>query len=300
MSTSGNIPFAGSGRPPHPTAEDLSLFAMQLLPVEEMHAVAEHLASCLECRAELAHIHSELALTAATVQLQSPPEHARERLTKQLAREKKIAFTPAPAAQAEPEPNLPLASFGRNTLVLSMEDQKARSNPGRTIIGVAGWAAAAALAVVAGLQYKDRQNLGETLATQNTLIQRLNAEATNAHQLMDAITDPRAIRVALSSKPLPKSAPVGAVTYNPDKGTLVFLASNLDPLQTYKVYELWIIPANGGPSIPAGTFHPDDQGNASVIMPDVPKGVPAKAFGVTIEAQGGSQQPTPPIIMAGS
>ena len=117
---------------------------------------------------------------------------------------------------------------------------------------------------------------------------------------MDAITDPRAVRVSLSAKPLPKATPVGGVTYNPDKGTLVFLASNLNPLQTYKTYELWVIPASGGAPIPAGTFHPDDQGNASVIMPDLPKGIPAKAFGVTIEADGGSPTPTSPIIMAGS
>jgi len=34
-------------------------------------------------------------------------------------------------------------------------------------------------------------------------------------------------------------------------------------------------------------------------MPDLPKGVEAKGFGVTIEDEGGSQTPTKPIIMAG-
>ena len=117
---------------------------------------------------------------------------------------------------------------------------------------------------------------------------------------MDALTDPKAIRVTLTTKPQPKAAPIGGVTYNPEKGTLVFLASDLDPLQTYKTYELWVIPADGTAPIPAGTFHPDDQRNASVIMPDLPKGVSAKAFGVTIEEEGGAQTPTPPIIMSGS
>ena len=37
-----------------------------------------------------------------------------------------------------------------------------------------------------------------------------------------------------------------------------------------------------------------------VILPDLPKGVPAKSFGVTIEDSGGAQTPTMPIIMAGS
>ena len=37
----------------------------------------------------------------------------------------------------------------------------------------------------------------------------------------------------------------------------------------------------------------------SLIMPDLPKGVEAKGFGVTIEDEGGAQTPTKPIIMAG-
>ena len=51
--------------------------------------------------------------------------------------------------------------------------------------------------------------------------------------------------------------------------------------------------------MPAGVFHPDEHGNASVIMPPIPKGVEAKAFGVTIENAGGSSTPTLPIIMVG-
>jgi anti-sigma-K factor RskA len=34
-------------------------------------------------------------------------------------------------------------------------------------------------------------------------------------------------------------------------------------------------------------------------MPPLPKGVEAKAFGVTVEDEGGSSTPTLPIIMAG-
>jgi len=34
-------------------------------------------------------------------------------------------------------------------------------------------------------------------------------------------------------------------------------------------------------------------------MPPLPKGVEAKAFGVTVEDEGGATVPTPPIILAG-
>ena len=137
----------------------------------------------------------------------------------------------------------------------------------------------------------------DNLVVQAGLIDRLNANAAASHQLMDALTDPRAIRVNLTTKTGPGA--VGGVTYNAEKGSLVFLASDLDPLQQSKTYELWIIPQTGAP-IPAGTFHPDDQGNASIVMPDLPRGIAAKAFGVTVEDEGGAQTPTLPIIMAGS
>ena len=49
-----------------------------------------------------------------------------------------------------------------------------------------------------------------------------------------------------------------------------------------------------------GTFHPDERGSASVVTANLQPGVAAKAFGVTIEADGGSPTPTPPILLAGS
>ena len=94
--------------------------------------------------------------------------------------------------------------------------------------------------------------------------------------------------------------PTGRATYVPSKGALIFLASNLEPLQPAKTYELWLIPAGEGQNpIPAGTFRPDARGNASVSMPPLPKGVEAKAFGVTVEDEGGSATPTMPIVLAG-
>jgi anti-sigma factor RsiW len=304
MSTSANIAFPGPGGPLHPAPEDLVLYAMQLFTPDESAVIAQHLESCLECRAELASIHSDLALTAATVELQSPPESARQRLLQQVAREKKIVTLPRPQAQTQPELNPPFAAFGRSGSILSIDDsiddRPAKPSVGRIILTVAGWAVAAGLALFAALEYNDRQSLRDTIASQSALVQRLSADADNAHQLMDALTDPKAVRVTLTTKPQPKAAPTGGVSYDPGKGSLIFLASNLDPLQNYKTYELWVIPADGTAAIPAGIFHPDDQGNASVIMPDLPKGVAAKAFSVTIEADGGSQTPTPPIIMSGS
>ena len=61
-----------------------------------------------------------------------------------------------------------------------------------------------------------------------------------------------------------------------------------------------MIPADGKAPIPAGLFRPDAAGNASVVLPPLPRGVPAKAFGVTIEKAEGSATPTAPIILVGA
>jgi hypothetical protein len=277
---------------------------MQLLTADEASKVTRHVERCDQCRDELARIHSDLAAAALAVDLESPPALARQRLIQQVAREKKIVpiAQPQPQTQAQPQSHVPapIAAFGRSSSVFAEEAVPRKRAAGRTILAWSGWPIAAALAVAFGFAYGDRATLRETLASQSGEIQRLDTAAASSHQLLDALTDPKAVRVTLTAKPIPKAVPIGGVTYNPDKGTLVFLASDLDPLQSLKTYELWVIPADGSAPIPAGTFHPDDQGNASVIMPDLPRGIPAKAFGVTIEAAGGAQTPTLPIVLAGS
>jgi hypothetical protein len=308
MSAGHTIAFPQSGGPRHTAPEDLTLFALELLSPADAAPIAQHLEACAECRAELASIYGDLALTAATVDQETPAPAARQRLIQQVARERKILATTGQSAastaqmtEAVPhgDAHPPIAAFGRSASILSIEDRP-QKKAGRTVLAFAGWAVAAGLAVAVALGHKDRSDLSNTLATQQAELQRLNTDAASSHKLMDALTDPLAVRVMLTTKPLPKAQPIGGVTYNPNKGSLVFLASNLDPLQTYKTYELWVIPANGSAPIPAGTFHPDDQGNASVIMPAFTPGVTAKAFGITIEADGGSQTPTLPIIMSGS
>lgn len=116
---------------------------------------------------------------------------------------------------------------------------------------------------------------------------------------MATLTDPAAKRVILNTTPPPTPQPQGRATYVASKGALVFVANNLQPLAPAKTYELWLIPASGQAPIPAGTFQPDAAGNASLILPPLPKGVDAKAFGVTIEAAGGATKPTLPIILVG-
>jgi Anti-sigma-K factor rskA len=340
----------------HYEADELVLFGMQLLSKDEMSTVRGHVAECPACRSQIAQIQGDLAVYGMTAEVHSPPALARERLMKQVAREKKAIpaeRAPAPFEQALREQTrlatAEPASFGKEPPAFGKEppafgkepprfgkglhpsqqvsrglrglrpSQQAgrglgsgryldeeEERPKRNLIGKVfpwiGWAAAAGLAVAVGNLYHERNSLKSSLTVQAGRIDRLSAEAASAKQLIYTMTDPSARRYALTKAPAQETVPQpqGSVTYMPEKGTLVFVASNMETLQVYKAYELWLIPADGRDPIPAGTFHPDERGNASVVMPPLPKGVEAKAFGVTIEDDGGSQTPTMPIVMAGS
>jgi anti-sigma-K factor RskA len=76
-------------------------------------------------------------------------------------------------------------------------------------------------------------------------------------------------------------------------------ANNLKPVPAGKAYELWVMPASGGAPMPVGTFWPNSEGYASIVLPHFPSGVAAKGFGITIENAGGAATPTLPIVLSG-
>ena len=96
--------------------------------------------------------------------------------------------------------------------------------------------------------------------------------------------------------------PEGQAAYLPDRGALVFVATNLEPLKPYKVYELWLLPSTKGAApIPAASFRPDAAGNANVILPTGPRLISIAGFGVTEEDDKTQPKaPTLPILLLGT
>ena len=136
------------------------------------------------------------------------------------------------------------------------------------------------------------------VAEQENQVARLSIDAAQSRQILDALTDRSALRVTLT-KPKSRPAPSARATYVASRGTLVFLANDLASLKVGKVYQLWLMPADGSSPIPEGTFVPDGRGSANLVYAQLPRALVAKGFSVTIENAGGSQTPTLPIILAG-
>ncbi len=277
----------------HIDPDDLPLYAMQLLPPDEMEEMSLHLQYSAEARRVLSEIYGDLAMLAHTADMHSPPALARQRLMKHVAREKKVVPAHLLPAQPAAEPVV----FAPRSLSLVEPPQKSIA---AKVLPWVGWALAAGLAVEAVNLYQQRDAYETVARLDHDALAKTRGNAEIADTIMNTVKDPAAVHVVLTSTGQ-KAPPEGRASYDADKGSLIFLASNLEPLQPYKTYELWVIPADGvSPAIPAGTFKPDSKGYATVILPQLPKGVQAGSFGVTVEDSEGSNTPTLPIILKGT
>ncbi|HEV2577135.1 MAG TPA: anti-sigma factor [Acidobacteriaceae bacterium] len=196
------------------------------------------------------------------------------------------------------------------------EVPKERRRPSRApwVLAWTGWAVAAGASFVAGLQLHQRQQIQSSIAAQQARMDDATRQAAHARDVLATITSANAMEMPLhltaavkaatpvkpGTAPTPAAAPSAEalVAYLADKGALVFIGTHMEPAPAGKTYELWLLPANGGNPMPAGTFKPDAQGTARIVMPQLPKGVAAKGFGVTVENDGGSETPTLPIVMS--
>lgn len=257
----------------HIPEETLTLYALQDLSEEESAAVRLHLAGCETCRIERSQTEGDLALLAMSVEQHPLPEGARERFLNRIGVTKESD------------------SAAVNSIAQKMPAKRASAWP--------AWLATAAMLLVAiGLGIKVRSLELQLDATSKELALQA-VYSHRAQEVLDLLTAPTAQHVVLNTGKTPP-APSARAVYLASRAALVLEASNLKPLPANKTYELWVIPSSGAAPIPAGLFRPDATGSASVVMPQIPQGVSAKAFGITIENVTGAHTPTLPIILAGA
>jgi anti-sigma-K factor RskA len=255
-------------------AEDLALYALDALAGEERANLEKHLGTCTACRLELEQLRGDGALLALSTMGPKPPLRARQRLLVAVAKEAAPATT-ARAGEAR-------------------EMGRAR----RSWWGVLGWAATAAVLVLAASLWRENLALQQTLASGSAQAAQSARELEAIRRIVAPMIEPEAQRITLVSVKTP-AQPQGKAFYLRNRSSLLFVANNLPALPPQKAYELWLIPAQGAP-IPAGVFKPDAHGSATVVNPPLPAGAEAKAFAITVENESGATSPTMPIVMMGT
>ncbi len=253
----------------HIPREDLALYALGALEAQESAAVRDHLDACESCREELKTVAGDWSLVGMTAEDRPLPEGARQRFLSRIGAKKVVAIS---------------ANDGRKARAVSLWIP---------------WAIAAGFALLAVGLGMEANSISNALKNAQEEARADAEHAKGAEAVLNLLSASQAQHILLTEA-AGRPAPSARAVYLPAHGSLVLEASNLKPIDAGKTYELWIIPKNGGEPIPAGLFRPDATGSASVILPTIPSGVEAKAFGVTIEDAKGASTPTLPIVLAGA
>ena len=257
--------------------DDLAVYAVGALSGEESDRLERHLAECSACREELRSLNEAAAQIALAVEPATPSVHFREQLMARLDEQRS-------------------AAFARN-------DSRVRAS-GREHQRRSAWFWVPAFAtLVFALAFvtvwtqnrrlaEETRDLATKLATSRETLER-------AGELIHALTAPDAQHVSLVAAGA-KVQPEAKAIYSSRGHSLVLLADHLNPLPAHKIYELWLLPANGSQPLAAGTFTPDERGSAVLVLTQLGDGVAAKGFAVTVEDEPGSATPTMPIVLSGA
>jgi anti-sigma-K factor RskA len=254
-----------------------------------MATISTLLRDNLQARQELARIQGDFALLALSADQQPAPSGSFDRLRARM-HEGDVTAVKAAAAPASRIPTQMTDTAYQIAPTSSRRSRWAVFTP---------WAIAAALAIACSILGYRVSSMNDALDGESRLVSNLAAKASHAQQVLEVLNAPDAQRVTLSATKTPP-APTAHTVYLAERGALVMEASHLKPVPADKAYELWVIPASGGAPVPAGTFRPNSEGYASLVLPRLPSGLPAKGFGITIENTAGSTTPTLPIVLSGN
>ena len=137
-------------------------------------------------------------------------------------------------------------------------------------------------------------NLQEQLVSQGLVIDRLQEQLLNERRVIAQISAPGVEVFDIAGTDLQPQAR-GRLFVKPDSQTGSLLLSGLLPLEAGKVYQLWLI--QDDLPVAAGVFTVDEQGQATLQLQATQAISSYNALGVSVEPEGGSQQPTGDIVI---
>ncbi|HEY7635112.1 MAG TPA: anti-sigma factor [Gemmatimonadales bacterium] len=187
---------------------------------------------------------------------------------------------------------------GEKTRALPVAEPTAR----RRIPWLMWGALAASLALAVGLAAEvlsQRQDLadlkGEVANRDQVLAERLQ-QLRAREATLNALMEPGVELYQLSASGDPE--PGIQLFWNREKNVAIVHGFRLKPVPSGHAYQLWFI--EDGKPVPSVTFKPEPSGHAKVEGVTVPTAGELSAAAITVEPEGGSPQPTSPILLVGS
>jgi anti-sigma factor RsiW len=299
-------------------AELLGAYALDAVDDDEALAIEEHLAGCPRCRAEVA-MHREVVAMLGNAGGVAP-EGVWERIAAELSLEQGAGPTVDPerrrGAAAVVEREDAGAVVGRAALEAAALETAARERGAASIArrrrpkdgpNVAGsslrrrvapsalaslGALAAALAIVVGVLSARVDDLDHQVSQVESAL----SSRSLAGIALAASLDPRNPRVQLSPAPVePATVPSAQLIVDRSTGTAFFVATRLAPLPDDRTYQLWSQVRGQLVSVALLGSSPSISEPAELqVQPDMSK------FMVTAEPEGGTVQPTGPVLIEGT
>jgi anti-sigma-K factor RskA len=258
--------------------ELLSFYALDALTEEEKEVVESYLAGHPDVRLQLQELQSGASALPHSVAPVEPPRHVKDalmaRVTSDLqARPRSSAHTSSPA-------RVPRESVPRG---IRLED----------IFRVLSFAAAAVAIIWAFALNAQVRNLQERIASLNEQVVAQAQSIENIVQKLPQTNESDVITVSLNST-ADQSRPLGQLIANPNDKSAVVVVSGLPPLEPGKTYQVWLI---GDAPVSAGLLTVDENGQSVLIITSEESIGSFKSLGISIEPEGGSEQPTPDQIV---
>lgn len=263
----------------HPQfAEALALYAIGTLDKpEDLAALEAHLGACGDCRRELEALRADVALLALSATGPQPPVRSRQRLLSAISAEPRLERRqPQRYTVGHLRPRW--FTFVPVMVMLLL-----------AVFSILLW-------IDARNSRRESRHMRAQIDQMQIELEQKNKELADARMVRDLLHAPDAKQMVLVTRKSP-AQPQMKMIYSPQKGTLLLMASNTPVLPEDKIYELWLLPADGSAPMAAGWFKPDGKGNGMIFHKLKSAGIEAKGFAVTVEPSGGSQTPTSPIMM---
>jgi anti-sigma-K factor RskA len=233
-------------------------YALNALDDDERREFEVHLAECPACQQEVREFAATAAELGGSLAV-TPPPSMKAQVMGTISATRQEPPVPRPSSRAADETDT-VVPFPRRRLL------------DRVLLP-----AAAVLAVLV-------VGLAVTVGNLNTRVNELEASTV---RVADIVAAPD-----LRTWSLTQNGTTARVVYSATQGQGLFLAAGLQPPPDGKVYELWLIGADG--ATPAGLF---TSSGGSVTHPMTGDVVSATHIGVTVEPAGGSPQPTTDPIL---